>query len=491
MSHCRILRATRAMLLAGLLAAPAGRAQDTAPTPEATEARFRSVAAHLDLGGDFYFYLSLDDLLEQAVSTGREFAASLDDDAATVVADKLAAADVALRESGIYNLASIGVSSKPGAGGLNRIKSFVGIDDFLARGSFWKAFGGAPGEMAIANYIPDDAALVRLINMDPAAGWDWIRGMIGTVAGDEALEQLDGKLAEAREAGGVDPVSVIRSLGNELLFCAFLDDSQPVKLPGPQGQTQIPAPSVLLGLAVKDRTIPDLLQGRLAAQGTLLSTQVVDGVETIQVPNPFPLPVPVQPAMAVQDGILLIASTPDLLQRALAAGRGTGRFVEGATFARVFGPLPSPVNGMAYVDPAMSKLLVSMQLSGLQGQENLPPPLRAAIEKWVGMVSQVEGAAVRVNLPDGILCDSLSTQSGRNQVALVLSVVPAAIVAAVVLPAWTRARTQAQGTACSANLRMIEAAKQMYALEHNLEDGEMPPPEGLTPFFPGGLPVCP
>ncbi|MBU6411282.1 MAG: hypothetical protein KGR98_12930, partial [Verrucomicrobia bacterium] len=46
--------------------------------------------------------------------------------------------------------------------------------------------------------------------------------------------------------------------------------------------------------------------------------------------------------------------------------------------------------------------------------------------------------------------------------------------------------------ACYGNLRLIDEAKQLWALEHNKTDKDVPTASDLAPYFPNGaFPVCP
>jgi hypothetical protein len=68
----------------------------------------------------------------------------------------------------------------------------------------------------------------------------------------------------------------------------------------------------------------------------------------------------------------------------------------------------------------------------------------------------------------------------------------AGIGAAVAIPAFTQARTNAHRVACMNNLRQIESAKASAALEKGWQDGQQVGAEDITPFLRGGqLPECP
>ena len=85
--------------------------------------------------------------------------------------------------------------------------------------------------------------------------------------------------------------------------------------------------------------------------------------------------------------------------------------------------------------------------------------------------------------------------------ALVLIVVGAAgligivvigMLAAIAVPNFVRARHTAQMNACINNLRMIDGAKQQWALEHRKELTDMPTESDVTPYLRDRqLPPCP
>jgi competence protein ComGC len=66
--------------------------------------------------------------------------------------------------------------------------------------------------------------------------------------------------------------------------------------------------------------------------------------------------------------------------------------------------------------------------------------------------------------------------------------------AAIAIPNFTRARETSQKNACINNLRLIDSAKQQWALEHNKTSTDIPTMEDLKPYFAGrkgSAPTCP
>lgn len=69
------------------------------------------------------------------------------------------------------------------------------------------------------------------------------------------------------------------------------------------------------------------------------------------------------------------------------------------------------------------------------------------------------------------------------------------LLAAIAIPNFVKARTTSQQNACINNLRLIDAAKQQWALEQRKNTTDTPQPTDLQPYLghgaTGELPYCP
>lgn len=95
-----------------------------------------------------------------------------------------------------------------------------------------------------------------------------------------------------------------------------------------------------------------------------------------------------------------------------------------------------------------------------------------------------QGSALSVRLvgPSGLVTQTLGPMGGRE---MALSVVMAPLMMGVrtAMPAIVRARQQAREAVAINFLRMVESAKEQWALEHNKEDGAAVTLDDLRPYL--------
>ena len=82
-------------------------------------------------------------------------------------------------------------------------------------------------------------------------------------------------------------------------------------------------------------------------------------------------------------------------------------------------------------------------------------------------------------------------QKGFTLVEMMVVVFILGLLVAVAMPSWMNTRARAQARACSANLRQLHQAKEMYALSKGLRNGTPVQMSDLVPNFLQAEPFCP
>jgi prepilin-type N-terminal cleavage/methylation domain-containing protein len=85
--------------------------------------------------------------------------------------------------------------------------------------------------------------------------------------------------------------------------------------------------------------------------------------------------------------------------------------------------------------------------------------------------------------------------AGFTLVEIMIVVAIIGMLAAIAIPNFVAARTKSQATSCINNLRIIDGAKQMWAMENKKSSSDTPTGADLKPYIGhtsgGQLPTCP
>lgn len=482
--------------------APQHSAATSAPAsgPERVRAQYNAITSHLDAGGTLLVVANTDGVIEDLVETVRNIARQLPatgdtgDSAVMPYLDRLPAF---LKSSGLYAVDGFGMSVVPRVDGQSDVKSFVYRDPAAAQLPFWQGIiGGAPKRLATLDYLPADTVVVRAGTADPRQLWKLINDAVRQVGGPDAAKAFEEFLNGAGKNLGTNLNSVIASLDAEQFFSLQLSSTQTMELPSANPADTnhpalvIPNPSLLIGSAVRDGVLPLALQHALQ-QGkipVLCSTNGATKLYTVSLP--VPLPFPFSPTFAVHRNMFLFGSTAEIVNSAIAAAEGPAGAHLPVNFQKAFAGLPKQNNGFAFIDRRFSETMGKVQAYMAQQKQD-PVAHLFMFQQLMQGEQERQLAAVFVNEKDGIAMRGTTTMSGR-QIMLSMAVAPVAMMSAVAIPSFMKSREASRNSACINNLRLIDHAKQQWAVENNKADADVPAEKDLAKYFKGGhLPVCP
>ena len=458
------------------------------------QAIFAETTREVDLGGQVLLFCNTDELCQNAMARMQTFAHALlagtpgTTNAAQIEAT-LGRVDGFLDNIGLRAVRGVAYSATPRPDGLNNLKLFVNRTP--ATGALWRVFGTAPRPLKGLSLLPRDTVLANVQNVDLAAAWQLVRSGVRQLGGAEALQAMDRSLDGVTINSGVNVAALLGALGDELLVSVQLSAVSNVMVTA-GGQLQVyPRPSALIGFALRDPAAVRQQCATLVQTGLLRPLPPLDGspvyalAQLVTQNAPFPL----APVVVVRDDFLLFASQPDIAAAACAAARTGHGLTATPDFRKAFAGMPTTaLNGLVYLHPKFSQTLQQFQasvVSAAAGADQGNAATRALLE----LFPPGQLALVRMAKPNGMALQAVASFGGRDTLAS-MAVMPVAMLAAVALPAATKGRQTAQRAACLNNLRLLDIAKEEWAIDKDKHAGDVPTAADLRPYLKNPL-VCP
>jgi len=472
---------------------------------------FWSVNQQLDQGGNFYLYMST----EQVLSKLDEFLdgiSAVADAAGTQLGEMerqqmTMAMDMgrtAYEQIGIRDISGFGMSSFAVDKNLNRNVMVLHHYPEKKDGLFWKIMGAQAHEQQILKMLPADTVVAVQADLDLVTGFDWLRKFITDTAPPDIVAEFARGLAEMNQAVGFE--DLFRSTDGEMGLFVTLNDAKriPIPLPpdAPQGlNLDIAEPAIAITLKVKDEQlmgfIMQMLQNPELAE---MLSQSKEGDVTLHTLTPpeLPLPIDLSPTLMKAGDYIILTTSQKLAKDILAVKAGKNEGLAGTTeFKQLAGEMDLKGNQLHFVSSRMGKEFGKLQklvMSAAEEQAKAGDPAEQKVfemmKKFSGMDGEPAGqlAVMRVT-PEGIVMESHSSGDAMGSAGL-LMVGGAGIGAAMALPAVAQAKSRAQDVQCRNNLRQIEFAISQWALEKRKADGTQVKLGDLAEHFEGRAPMC-
>lgn len=455
---------------------------------ESSAALYQNVMSQLDANGQLMFYINIDGVLRKVLKEADGFIqlASKGDPDAKKALDVIARLDQFFGETGLYDLRAFGMSSVPLGGGQYVTKAFVGRTPSANAPLFWQIGGGEPHDLRGLYLFPRDAVVASVSDMNLQALWTLIQKGVLDVGGEKPHEAFRAKLDELKQSMQVDVDALIQSLGNEMAISIQFAGERTIELPlGPEPVT-MPEPSAFFAVATKDDTLLKTILSIKEQMQLPLEKQEADGLTIYVMPAAEQAPFPVQMALAQQEGFFFVASNPGTIKAALDSLKKKNGLAASVEFRGMAAKLPAKYNDMTYVDARFNRVVQDIQIKATKSTGGADADMQVALlEKIYGWSGQGTAMTVHVNKPDGVLSQGISPTSGK-QMAMAMMAAPVGLVAAIAIPSIFKARTTAQQNQGLNSLRMIDSAKEQWALANSKQDGDEVTEADLLEYFMGG-----
>ena len=245
---------------------------------------------------------------------------------------------------------------------------FISRDPAVKDTALWRILGaGEPTRLPALDFLSKNSQVVVAGRTDVSALYETVRMGIRELLPPEADRELQNSLDRAERELKVSPEALIRSIGEDGFIALQFDPDTTFALPEPAGTIQVPVPSLLIGIALKDNSIPDLIKRLLTETGAPLVHITYQGAELTSLQLPGTLPIPMQPTFGVIKGQLLFGLTAETVKQAIeCAMTGNGRMEQSAEFVTCFeGTTPGACNGLIYASPVFMKSAGELAAKGL------------------------------------------------------------------------------------------------------------------------------
>jgi hypothetical protein len=453
---------------------------------------FTEVTSQLDPGGDFYLYLGTAqwlDHLSTKIEGWRSKLASFPDVTPENITNINKAFDIVERlvtDSGIEDASGLGLSSLEIEPGLYRNKALLHHYPGKGNGFLWKLCGGAPHALDGLDLCPANTAFAMFSDADLPLVWNVIQVETAKSGFPEAQQFLQQVPAQFEQATKMKWEDALHSLGGEFGLILTLDESNNVPIPLPSGLVQIPDPALLIAIKVNDDAIYNRIADQLKTQQGIIHYET-NNVRMITQPLPMPLAINVRPTAAASGGWLFIASSDSAVAAALDVKSGTNTGLKStAEFKHLAQGLPATGNQFSFMSTSFGRTLLQIQKQMMNAQSMRNGAQAQAKADFFNSLftSQKPDScyAVGQNRPDGCYTVGNNTQS-FSKLALIPVVAVPAMLSAIAIPNFVKARSTSQQNACINNLRQIDAAKNEWALEKAKKEGDVPTEDDLKPYI--------
>ncbi len=469
------------------------------PTPvHAAEKPMRPALEKLDLDGDLVLFLNTATIEERVLNYLDEVSA-LAQSAMTpstpeqtrVMNEGMDMVKAAIKWSGLLSMKAYAMSMAPAGGELTRVVAVCEHAEADAAKPLWRLLGSAPRAMKGARYAPANAVYTANSTTSLNEAWKIVNEAVAEFGGPESAATFNQKMMMAEIVIGTNINVITESLDEDLLVSIQFSEDKTVAIPQARGTSlTFPEPSLLIGLGTKNPTLGNIILQKLQLFGmpAVKSTHGAYELHTIALPTPSP--VPLSPTLVMTEDYLLIGSSLDVVKDALDSHANQTGLVSTPLYKEMLTAAPAKVSAIEFLSPRFMETYLAALTAAMSA--NPDPEAAAMLNGMMSGLKNMSAGGYALKTPTGYYSESLANYGGAKPIELLASSY-VGIIAAVAIPSFTKARANSQEKACLNNRRIIDAAKEQWAMENAKTAGHEVEESDIAEYITGGLPalVCP
>ncbi|MDP6450739.1 MAG: hypothetical protein QF773_07980, partial [Lentisphaeria bacterium] len=345
--------------VSGTSGAVTGVANPVAVSQPAVKNSFKEITSQLDAGGQLYFYLSTEHALAKLTDGIDDLHKMLSPHGGMIGGQMgifFKTMNMIVAESGLTEISGLGASTFAISDELYRNRVVLHHYQDNSDGKLWQMFGSEPKPLEMLDLLPANTAIAYYADVDAELAWQWIERIVMSTGVQELQEQwVD--MEERLDDMGVDIDALLGSLDNSFGLVVTLDHDEKVLIPVEDVNLVIPEPAMFAVLTVKDDTLFNMIEESFAGADMGLETRNNGDLRMRVIEKKMPVPFPLQPAFARSGDYLFLASTPKVIERALAVKGGAPGLKNTDTFKKLAVDIPETGNQFHYISPDLSPVI--------------------------------------------------------------------------------------------------------------------------------------
>ncbi|MGB2843647.1 MAG: hypothetical protein WBC02_02190 [Candidatus Aminicenantaceae bacterium] len=491
----KILISLLIVLVTGVLVGSLTLCKGKPKIKSAVENSYDEVTSKLNQGGNLYLYVSTERVEKFVDEFGGKLRKIIEAEATRYESENTETLKIfdfvfgMIKKCGLTEISGIGMSSVTMKNNYNHSKVVVHHYKEKGKGRIWQLLEEKSHDLDGLKLLPADTVLAGFIDFRLNMLWQWIKKEV------EASDIPDLKknvlsLEPLLEGQGIQLDKLLDSFSGRIGYLLTLDSEKKFTIPIGQTPLEIPEPGLALVFYVKDDTFFNLLETKLPSA----QKSEEEGIKKLTIPVP-PMPMPLKPEIVQTDDMLILASSPSIIEAMLAAKENGNGLTATQEFKELSKHIPLKGNGFDFIGSRLFHNILDIQKKAMEVSGEIKDEGIAAKELFDMLPKDMAVFAVLQNSDEGLV---YSTNHAMDLELLVLmpAIQATGIMAAVAVPNAITAVQKAKQKNSMKDMVVISGSLADYVTDNGItpkQDGiydrNSEFNKALSPFYVKILPV--